>query len=71
MKGDYIIIGDTTLTKDCLVCICGNKYEHAYATWNRITKNPTEKDKNIIKGYTNFRIRYVDFKDCWWNYSCD
>lgn len=65
MKGDYIIIGDTERNKDCLVCICGKKYEYAYAIWNRITKNPTENDRNLIKGHTNFRIKYVELEDCW------
>lgn len=28
--------------------------------------NPTENDKRLMAGHSNFRIKEVPAKDCWW-----
>lgn len=71
MNGNYIIIGDTYRYKDCLVCIAGNTLENAKEVLNRMLNNPTENDKILMSGHTNFRIDFSEEKDCWWNRNCD
>ena len=68
--GDYVIVGDTERYKDCLVCI-GGAYENAEKALNRMLNNPTENDRKLMTGHTNFRIKYVSVKDCWWHGNCD
>ena len=68
---EYIIIGDTERYEDCLVCLCGNSFEHAQEILYRMLNNPTENDKRMMERHTNFRIKEVVEKDCWWNYGCD
>lgn len=68
---EYVIIGDTEKYNDCLVCVCGGSLEFANSTLNRMLNNPTEHDKLLMNGHTNFRIKEVPEKDCWWNYNCD
>lgn len=67
---DFIIIGDTKEFKDCLVYVCSTK-ELAEENLYRILNNPNENDKKIMKGHTNFRIKEVPYKDCWWRHNCD
>ena len=67
MKGDYIIIGDTNEFKDCLVCVAGSTSERANELLNRMLNNPTDNDKRIMSGHTNFRIKFVEADNCWWN----
>ena len=72
IKGDYIIVGDLlsgnrVVEEDVLVRICGNKYEDAYETLNRMNNNPTKIDKGLMQGHKNFKIGFVEEKDCWWN----
>lgn len=71
MSGEYIIICDTNRYKDCLVCIAGNTLEKASEVLNRMLSNPTEDDKKIMSGCTNFRVSFVEEKDCWWHRNCD
>ena len=71
MNGDYVIIGDTDRYEDCLVCIAGSTFEKANETLNRMLNNPTENDKKLMSGHTNFRINFVEENDCWWHYNCD
>ena len=70
MNGDYIIIGDTDRYNDCLVCVAGT-IERANEVLNRMLNNPTEHDKRMMSGHTNFRIKFVEEKYCWWNDNCD
>ena len=71
MNGEYIIVGDTERYNDCLVCVAGKNYEHAESTFNRMLNNPTENDKRLMLGHTNFRIEFVEEKYCWWNHYSD
>lgn len=71
MNGDYVIVGDTEKFEDCLVCIAGNTYENAEKVLNRMLNEPTENDKRLMLGHTNFRIKFVEAEYCWWNQYCD
>lgn len=71
MNGDYVIKGDTEEFENCLVCIAGKTYEGAEEVLNRMLNNPTENDKRLMFGHTNFRIEFVEEKDCWWHGNCD
>ena len=71
MNGDYVIKGDTQQFKDCLVYVAGKTYEDAEEVLKRMLNNPTENDKRLMAGHTNFRIKFVEEKDCWWNGNCD
>lgn len=66
MNGDYIIVGDTKNFTDCLVCVAGT-YENA----NKILRDMLCKPTKRIEKYTNFRIKFVEEKDCWWKHNCD
>lgn len=68
---EYVIIGDTEQYKDCLVCLCGSSLKHAQKILKRMVNNPTNNDKRLMERHTNFRIKEVAEKDCWWNYGCD
>ena len=68
---EYVIIGDTKEYEGCLVCLCGITYENAEKTLNRMLNKPNTNDKRLMDGMTNFRIKKVDAKNCWWNYGCD
>lgn len=67
---EYIIVGDTDKHKDCLIYICGT-YENAKRCLNRMLNNPNYNDIKIMDNHTNFRIKEVLSKDCWWNYGTD
>ena len=71
MNGDYVIAGDTSMYEGCLVCIAGKTYEIAEKILNRMLNNPTENDKKLMSGHTNFRIEFVEESDCWWHGNCD
>lgn len=71
MDGDYVIIGDTDRFKDCLICIAGKTPEIANKVLDRMLNNPTENDKRLMSGHTNFRIDFAEEKDCWWHRNCD
>ena len=71
MTGDYIIIGDTPKYKDVLICVCCSNRENATKVLERMTTNPTEDDKKLIKDATNLRIKHEKAEDCWWRYGCD
>ena len=68
--GDYVIVGDTEMFEDCLICI-GGTYEDAEKTLNRMLNNPNENDKRLMAGHTNLRIKLAEEKDCWWHGNCD
>lgn len=68
---EYIIIGDTEQYKGCLIYLCGGSLEHAQEVLRRMLNNPTEDDKKSMKRHTNFRIKEVAEKDCWWHQGCD
>lgn len=70
MAGNYVITGDTSLGR-CLVMIVGPVYKNAEEVLDRMLNNPTENDKRIMNGHTDFKIKFVEEKDCWWNYNCD
>lgn len=71
MNGDCVIKGDTKEFKNCLVCVAGKTYEDAEGVLKRMLNNPTENDKRLMTGHTNFRIKFVEEKDYWWNGNCD
>lgn len=64
-NSDFIIVGDTE-NGECLVFVAGRKEEWAKEALNRMLTNPTEYDKRLMKGHTNFRIKEVPAEDCWW-----
>ena len=68
---EYIIVGDTENYKDCLIVVCGANEEHAETVLKRITENPTNNDKLLIRGHTNIRIEEVTPENCWWNDTLD
>lgn len=70
MGMNYVIVGDTDRYIDCLVCVAGNTYEDAEHVLDRMLNNPTENDKRLMVGHTNFRIEFVENRNCWWNDNC-
>lgn len=64
---EYIIIGNTENHKDCLVCLAGYDKDHAEKVLERMLINPTDNDKHLMKGHTNFRIKEVVSENQWWN----
>lgn len=65
-NSDFIIIGDTEKYEGCLVCVAGDTQEKAEKELERMKNNPTEKDKRLIEGHTNLRIKEVPAENCWW-----
>ena len=65
-NSDFIIVGDTEKYKGCLVFVAGRTEERANEVLERMLNNPTENDKRLMAGHTNFRIKEVPAKDCWW-----
>ena len=63
---DFIIKGDSEQYKDCLVCVCGTSREVAEEHLAKMLSNPSENDKRLMEGMSNFRIEEVEEKDCWW-----
>ncbi len=63
---EYIIIGDTEKFDGCLITVSGSK-EQAERDLERMTTNPNDNDKALMKGHKNLRIKAVAEKDCWWN----
>lgn len=64
--GDWIIIGDTDKHKDCLVCVCAADEEGSRKILERMINNPTKEDKILTSEYTNLRLKYREYEDCWW-----
>jgi hypothetical protein len=71
MNGDYVIVGDTARYEGCLVCVAGSTFEDAKRLLNRMLNNPTENDKKLMSGHTNFRVEFAKESDCWWHGNCD
>ena len=63
---EYIIVGDTEKYKECLIYVCGKNKEVAENALERIINNPNDNDLKLIKGHSNFKIKTVEDKDCWW-----
>ena len=63
---DFIIKGDSKEYKDCLICVCGTSREVAEEHLDKMLSNPSENDKRLMEGMSNFRIEEVEEKDCWW-----
>lgn len=68
--GDYIIIGDTDMFKDCLIYVCGSE-DNAKQVLDRMLNDPNENDKYVMQGHYNLRIKYEPREDCWWKDGCD
>lgn len=66
---EYIIVGDTESYNDCLVVVCGADEDEAKKTLQKMITDPTNSDKQLIKGYSNLRLKKVESKNCWWNDS--
>lgn len=64
---EHIIIGDTKEYKDCLVTVIYGDRTTAEETLNRMLNNPTDNDKVLMKGMTNFRIEEPKPEECWWD----
>ena len=64
-NSDFIIVGDTE-RGECLVLVVGRKQEYAEEALERMLNNPTENDKRLMEGHSNFRIKEVPAEDCWW-----
>lgn len=67
---DHVIVGDTKEFEGCLVCVCGT-LDHAEEVLHRMLTNPTDNDKALMKGHSNFRIAEVPEEYCWWQRGCD
>ena len=67
MADEYIIVGDTEDYKECLVATCGKSEEWANEVLQRMLNAPTENDKLLMRGHSNFKVKKVAGKDCWWN----
>lgn len=68
---EYIIVGDTEKYNDRLVFPCGESRDKAEEMLRQILTSPTENDKRVMNGHTNFRIKEIPKKYCWWNGNCD
>lgn len=64
-NSDFIIVGDTDIG-ECLVCVAGTTEERANEVLEKMLNNPTENDKRLMAGHSNFRIKEVPAEDCWW-----
>lgn len=66
----FIVVGDTSEFKDCLVSTFNGKWteEEARKVLERMINAPTENDKLLTKGHTNLRLKKTEPKDEWWNY---
>ena len=64
-NSDFIIVGDTD-NGECLVFVAGRTEERASEVLDRMLNNPTENDKRLMTGRSNFRIKEVPAEDCWW-----
>ena len=67
---DHVIVGDTKEFDECLVYICGT-LDNANKVLHRMLTNPDDNDKALMQGHSNFRIKEVPEKDCWWYRGCD
>lgn len=67
---DYVIKGDTEECGECLIYVSGT-LESAKQDLERMLNNPTERDKRVMEGHTNLRIKAIAKEDCWWNHNCD
>lgn len=70
-NGDWIITGDTSEYKDCLITVCGRDESVAKKALSRMLNTPTDNDKKTMKDHTNLRIELVKPEDCWWRYGLD
>lgn len=57
---EFIIVGDTAMYQECLVRLAGADYERAKEILEEVKREGKE-------GHTNFKIKEVADKDCWWN----
>lgn len=68
---EYTIVADSGKYKGCLVYVCGCNLEFANEVLDRLLNDPDERDLELRKEFTNFRIEAVEDKDCWWHDSLD
>ena len=59
---EYIIVGDTEKFSERLVKTCGTSYDRALEILE-------ETKRDGFEGHTNFRIKEVEERYCWWNPS--
>ena len=64
---EYTIVADSNEHKGYLVYVCGRSLEFANKVLDRLLNNPDERDLELRKEFTNFRIEAVEDKDCWWH----
>jgi hypothetical protein len=65
--GDYIVTGNSKENGRCLVFVIGRcSLEEAEIELNIMKTNPTDQHKRLMKDLTDFEIKYVEPKDCWW-----
>lgn len=63
----WIIIGDTSEYKDCLVCVCHLNKTEAEKVLDRMINNPTQNDLACIGKCTNLRLKNTKPEEEWWN----
>ena len=69
---EYIIVGDTERSKECLIYICGKDKTHAENELTRMLTNPNDNDKRAMKGHFNLKVMETKSEENWWNiYGCD
>ena len=66
----YVIVGDTAQYKGCLVsAFSENSWtrEKCEKRLEQMLTAPTDNDKLLLKGHTNFRVEETESKNKWWN----
>lgn len=64
--GDWVVTGISDHGR-CLVFVIGRcSKEDAEAELNKMLTDPTDQHKRLMKGHTDFEIKYVEPKECWW-----
>lgn len=66
MAKEYIIVGDTKNHEGCLVATCFGGREAAEKILEQMLNNPTHNDIRAMEGHTNFRVKEVEKRECWW-----
>lgn len=64
---EYIIVGDVSDGRTCLVSPVGTDLGWAEKVLDRMLNNPTFNDEQLTKGHTNLRIDKLAKEKCWWN----
>lgn len=66
-KTEFAIVGDNEQYSMCLICVLSSQKE-AEKNLKRMLESPTNRDKLLIRGFSNLRIVTIPKSDCWWRY---